>query len=218
MNSDHGPIDFDELAQRLIAACPVALPAPPKPTLSRATWLADRAEALRAGRWGLDAIDPVRADRLRDVPALSHVRRFRDVPPGDPKSILVLLGGTGCGKTTASAWLAADVGGSRPGLVRAGELERAGRYDRELAAWILDRTLLVVDDLGVEYQDGRGAFRSLLDELIDVAYSHRRKMVITSNLDEQGIADRVGARIWSRFAVSAEIVHCGSVDLRRGRP
>lgn len=210
--------DFDAIAQRLIAACPVERPEPPKPSLSRAAWLADRAEILRAGRWGLDAIDPIRADRLREVPALAHARRFRDVPAGDPRSILLLLGGTGAGKTTATAWLAAEVGGSRPGLVRAGELERAGRYDRELAGWILDRTLLVVDDLGVEYQDSKGAFRSLLDELIDVAYSHRRKMVITSNLDEQGIADRVGARIWSRFAVSAEIAHCGGVDLRRGRP
>ena len=210
--------DLNAIAQRLIAACPVELPEPPKPTLNRATWLADRAEVLRVGRWGIDAIDPVRADRLRDVPALAHVRRFRDDPPGGPKSILLLLGGVGAGKTTATAWLAAEVGGSRPGLVRAGELERAGRYDRELAAWIQDRTLLVVDDLGVEYQDSKGAFRSLLDELIDVAYAHRRKMVITSNLDEQGIADRVGSRIWSRFAVSAEIAHCGGVDLRRGRP
>lgn len=208
--------DFEEIAQRLIAKLPP--PAPPAltaedPASARRRWLGDRAQVLLEGQFPARVVDDVRADRLATTPALAHARDFRAAPVGD-QHILVLLGGTGTGKTTAAAWLASEVGGSRPGLVRSGALERAGRYDRELAEWVTSRTLLVIDDLGVEYQDGKGAFRSVLDELIDVAYGARRRLVITSNLDAAGVADRVGERIWSRLCAAAKLANCGARDLR----
>lgn len=219
MNANHNHFDgdFGELASRLIAACPVELPQAPAPAPDRRAWLADRCELLRAGGFSARAIDDVRADRLAITEALRHATAYRDTPGGARKSILVLLGGVGCGKTTAAAWLASEVGGSRPGLVRAGQLERAGRYDRDLDAWVMERTLLVIDDLGVEYQDSRGAFLSVLDDLVDAAYGNRRRLVVTSNLDHQGLADRLGERIWSRFCDGAQIVHCGAADLRSAR-
>ena len=185
-------------AQRLIAACPVERPAPPLPSLSRRTWLADRAEILRAGRWGLDAIEPVREDRMRDVPALSHVRRFRDVPAGDPRSILLLLGGTGAGKTTATAWLAAEVGGSRPGLVRAGEPIEAFHGHRQVVAgterllrWAVeapDRTFIAKrlpsgEWRRITYAHALDYARRIGQGLIDRGLSAERPLMILSEND-----------------------------------
>lgn len=207
--------DFEAIAQRLIGRMPAppASPPPEDPAAIRRRCLGDRAQALLDGRFPARIVDDVRADRLTTTPALAHARAFRVSPVGD-QHILVLLGGTGTGKTTAAAWLASEVGGSRPGLVRSSALERAGRYDHELAEWVSSRTLLVVDDLGVEYQDSKGAFRSVLDELIDVAYGARRRLVVTSNLDAAGVADRVGDRIWSRLCAAAKLANCGVRDLR----
>ena len=224
--NDNDHTDFGAIAAGLLARMPAPAPppAPEDPAVVRRRWLGDRAQVLLEGGFPPRVVDPVRADQLAEVPALEHARAFRAPPPGppgppeSPKHILVLLGGVGAGKTTAAAWLAAEIGGSRPGLVRSGALERAGRYDRELAEWVTSRTLLVIDDLGAEYLDGRGAYRSILDELIDVAYGARRRLIVTSNLDVTGIADRVGERIWSRFCAAAVFASCGALDLRVSPP
>ena len=175
--------------------------------------LENRLEVLRDGNFPERAIDRCRADDPGDTPALHQTRQFalqRD------RTVLVLLGGTGCGKTTAATWAAREVGGGRPGFIRAETLERRGRYDHECASWVERRSLLVVDDLGVEYLDGKGAFASLLDGLVDDFYSNRRRLVITSNLDPAGLRARLTDRIWSRICEAATVASCGSVDLRRG--
>lgn len=217
--NDHDHTDFAAIAAGLLARMPAAAPppTPEDPAVVRRRWLGDRAQVLLEGQFPARIVDDVRVDQLATTPALAHARDFRAAPVGD-QHILVLLGGTGAGKTTAAAWLAAEVGGSRPGLVRSGALERAGRYDRELAEWVTSRTLLVIDDLGAEYLDGRGAYRSILDELIDVAYGARRRLIVTSNLDIAGVADRVGERIWSRFCAAAVFAACGALDLRVNPP
>ena len=91
MNDHH---NFDEIAARLIASLPDELHAPAAPAQSRAQYLADRAELLRAGGFPAVAIDAVRADGMRDVPAMSHAVRYRAQTPGVPPTVLVLLGGT----------------------------------------------------------------------------------------------------------------------------
>lgn len=207
---------FGALSARLIAtasARPIA-PAPVvDPATARRAWLGDRAQALLDGGFPPIVVDPLRSDALLATPALECARSFL----AGSSTMLLLIGGTGTGKTTAGAWIAREAGGSRPGLVRSTALERAGRYDHAHADWLTARTLLVLDDLGVEYIDAKGAFLSLLDELIDKAYGHRRRLVITTNADEQTIADRVQERIWSRISEAATIVRCGDVDLRRAR-
>lgn len=207
--------DYTAELERLHALCDRrVVPLEPKrdPAEARRVWLADRAQALLEGDFPPRCVDPVRADvPAIATPAMGWARKFL---AQSRLSILVLLGGTGAGKTTAGAFVAREVGGSRPGLIRATALERAGRYDRERADWIESRTLLVVDDLGVEFKDGKGAFLSLLDELMDVAYGHNRRIVLSANLDQQGLADRVEDRIWSRISESALIGACGDLDLR----
>lgn len=183
------------------------------PAEQRRRYLSDAADALRVGDFPPRLVAVLQADRLRDTPALGHARAFA----GSDKTLLTLVGGTGSGKTLAAAWVAQELGGGRPGFIRSGRLERAGRYDRELQAWLDSRTMLVIDDLGVEYLDGKGAYLSVLDELVDVAWGRRARLVLTSNLDAKALAERVGERIWSRIADVGVVGGCGATDLRRAR-
>lgn len=185
---------------------------PAQATDDRARWLSDRHMALLAGKFPALAIDRAKRDDFRPTVAMAKAREF--ATSGRP--ILVLLGGVGTGKTNAATWLAREIGGARPGLVRSTALERRGRYDRDHDEWVSSRTFLVVDDLGVEFLDGKGAFLSLLDELVDVAIGDGRRLMLTANLSRQDLADRVQARIWSRVCESGMVADCGRDDLRRG--
>lgn len=209
----------DELA-RIFGALDRKFDAEPAPTspedpaVARRRWLADRAQTLLAGRFGLREVDRCRTDDLPPTPALEHARQFlaqRDRP------VLVLLGGVGCGKTTAACWVAREDGGSRPGMLPSTTMERRGRYDGDYSSWVDERTMVVLDDLGVEPLDGRGYFAALVDELVDAAYRNRRRLVITSNITVESMRDRIGARAASRLAETAMVGACGDVDLRRVR-
>jgi hypothetical protein len=206
---------------------------------------AKRAAYLR----GDDARFPVLAVEhallASDTLALAHVRKFA---AGD-RGALVLMGGVGAGKTTAATEYALEHGGSAPGFVRASELEARGRYadrdspkdgqlrDRDIRAWLRTRTMLVIDDLGAEYLDGKGAFRSLLDETLDLFYGDKKRLIITTNLktkraaidpkkpppkgtppEEPQLAERYGARVMSRLFEVGMRGECGNIDLRRPQP
>lgn len=142
------------------------------------------------------------------------------------KTVLVLAGGTGAGKTSAAAWVALEAGGLSPAFVRATELEARGRYDKALRTWLRGRSMLVIDDLGVEVLDDRGVFRSLLDEIIDTFYGNKRRVVITTNLlakrkvlgnadEEPQFLERYGERVASRLRECGRWADCGALDLRR---
>lgn len=223
----------------------------------------DRAELLihtegqagsrcRFPRWAVESA--LSADI--DTAALKHSRKFIDSAirarlaaderrlgersdepaPPEPKRILVLAGGTGGGKTTATAWLSLKGADRLPGFIRASELERRGRYDKELRAWVQERTSLVIDDIGAEVLDGKGVFRSFLDEIVDDFYSSKRRLIFTTNLKpkitddykrecaaagrdpEPQFRERYGDRVRSRVVQIGEWAECGSVDLREERP
>lgn len=159
---------------------------------------------------------------LADTRAMAHVRLFVQLP----KRILVLAGGVGAGKTTAATWVALKGQDPRPAFVRIATLARGGLHDRKLSEWLDDATSLVIDDVGAEYLDGKGAFRSLLDEVVDRFYSDRRTLVMTTNLrPKRGAADeqeqfleRYGDRVWSRLTEAGVWGDCGARDLRGVRP
>lgn len=58
---------------------------------------------------------------------------------------------------------------------------------------------LVIDDLGVEYTDERGAFLSKLDYLLDSRYSEERPTIITTNLDLASFSRRYTERVVDRI-------------------
>lgn len=159
-----------------------------------------------------------------DTTAMRRARAFVELAHhGLRKRLLVLAGGVGVGKTTAATWVALKGQDPRPGFIRISELERRGRYDRELGKWLQDKTSLVIDDVGAEFLDGKGAFRSLLDEIIDTFYSNKRTLVMTTNLrpirkgddEPEQFKERYGDRVWSRLSQLGEWGDCGTKDLRR---
>lgn len=205
----------------------------------------------RFPRWAVENAQNVSLDTL----AMRHSREFLaksgqafaagtrrflgerdsdDEPPRDPARILVLAGGTGGGKTTAAAWIALKGDDALPGFILASELERRGRYDKDLRTWLPERTSLVIDDLGAELLDGKGVFRSWLDEIFDAFYSSKRRLVITTNLKtriddahrdacradgtepEPQFRERYGDRVRSRFMQVGMWAQCGNVDIRIG--
>lgn len=134
------------------------------------------------------------------------------------KPVVVLAGGTGSGKTLAACDLisrALRVGkGAR--FVASGELSRTSRYSKRDVDALREVYLLVIDDLGVEYNDGKGAFQSLLDELLSSRIANNKPTVITTNLQLRGGAfrTRYGDRIASRLA-RGYAYETNEEDLRR---
>jgi DNA replication protein DnaC len=173
---------------------------------------ARRIAALTEGRFPPRLIEAIARDR-RKTPALEHADAFLR----SDKTVLVLVGGTGAGKTFAGLFVAHEAGGPRPGFVRSPTLERIGRYNHEHQAWLESRTSLVLDDLGAEYMDGKGAYLSLLDELVDKAWGDKSKLVITSNMEGLALRQRLGDRVWSRICDVGAVGACGAEDLRRLR-
>lgn len=207
----------------------------------------------RFPRWAVENAQSVRIETL----AMLHSRRFLaaaeqesaagarrmlgerdddDGPPREPSRILVLAGGTGAGKTTAAAWIALKGDDTMPGFILASELERRGRYDKDLRSWLPERSSLVIDDLGAELLDGKGVFRSWLDEIVDAFYSSKRRLILTTNLKakitdehraecaeqkidpEPQFRERYGDRVRSRIFQVGQWAGCGNTDLREVAP
>lgn len=151
---------------------------------------------------------------------------------------LLLLGDPGTGKSLAAArWLlqpAADLArwglpeaeggtfyppsGYRPVWRSARSLARVKQYDELEVSELIKPPRLVIDDLGVEYQDAKGFLLSLIDEI--VTERHRRDLptVLTGNLSGEEFAERYGARIVDRIKGSGRLVACVGDSFRGASP
>lgn len=115
--------------------------------------------------------------------------------------ILVLSGLVGTGKTVAAcrvSWMRMVDDYGPYSFTRAADLAMIGRYGEEREA-LLKCTHMIVDDLAAEYLDKSGSFLVDLDHLVDITYSNRRHMVITTNLGRARFAERYGQRITDRL-------------------
>jgi len=152
------------------------------------------------------------------------------------EDICILLGAPGTGKTIAAVarvheylfdvanWSKHDpreyqtrpyFRRPRPIWRTAGQLARIDHYKQAEIDRVGKVPLLVIDDLGAEFNDSKGFFASLLDEVIDLRYSSRRSTIITSNLAAPGFAARYGVRIVDRIREGGRFVGCGAESLRR---
>lgn len=157
--------------------------------------------------------------------------RFMGSPSNDPVDtlamqavklaqgeMLVLSGGTGCGKTAAACWWLYQVQNDllcQSLFITGARLSRMSRFDEEVMAGVFGAHRLVIDDLAVEYADEKGFFRSLLDEIINERYANKRQTVITTNVDVDTFRVRCGERIADRIREAGQFVSLGNPSLRR---
>jgi DNA replication protein DnaC len=111
--------------------------------------------------------------------------------------LLVLSGQRGAGKTVAAAWWALRQSCAVE-FVTAERFVTTSSFDGARDRWT-EADALVLDDLGVEYQDAKGASASALDALVNEYYSRGRPLVVTTNLGRDEFKARVGERIADRI-------------------
>lgn len=138
--------------------------------------------------------------------------------PSQPRTILVLAGGVGVGKTVAAAWGCAFHRGQ---MVKALDLLRAGMFPDDPGFWpsMHRAPLLAVDDLGSEPLDGKGYGHALVADLFDRRYDAGRKTIVTTNLSSEQFkgryGDGAGRRLWDRLREVGTWVDLGGGSLRK---
>jgi DNA replication protein DnaC len=133
--------------------------------------------------------------------------------PERQRTILVLSGPPGCGKTVAAAWWALRRTDA-PTFIRASAFAASSRYDRETRKALLKASALVLDDLGAEYADANGSHIVDLDELVDTFYGDRKPLLITTNCDNTRFTERYGERVIDRIRECGDFVGAGVKSMR----
>jgi hypothetical protein len=139
-------------------------------------------------------------------------------------SVLVALSGApGLGKTVAALWWLLRARPARANVSRAARfvsapaLARVRRYSDDQMSDLLRARALVIDDLGVEFDDEKGAFRSLLDEVTNARYAAEFPTLITTNLPSKRFVARYGERLVDRIREAGEFVALTGESMRRRR-
>lgn len=163
---------------------------------------------------------------LTTVTNTAAVESAREFISGS-RTLLVLAGGTGCGKTVAGC-VAIDEYLQRDGyrfrrvgrFVKAIDLVRAGTFDAEFWEGHERSPLLVIDDLGTEPLDEKGWALANLAALIDKRYDACRKTILTTNLDVARFKARYcndGGRLADRIREAGAFIEFDGKSLR-GQP
>lgn len=152
-----------------------------------------RSQALLEAGFPRRAVtESMRADEGR-----SALARIKAWDPSE-RSVLVISGDKGCGKTVAATWWSRRQVFT-PRFLRASTFAASSRYDSDARSAWLSAPALVLDDLGTEFLDSSGSFLVDLDELIDVFYGDQRPLIVTTNLKIDQFKARYGARIEDRM-------------------
>ena len=171
--------------------------------------------------WGipLKDIEAIGTGHLRETAATRILAAFAE---DRTTELLVLSGPVGCGKTTAAAqWLCRAreapswLETQPPLFLPVAQFERTSRYSAQAMSRMERARALVLDDLGAEYLDDKGAFVALLDSLIDARYRDLRPTVITTNLHASQFAARYGERTVDRIRERGRFVELAGESQRR---
>lgn len=134
---------------------------------------------------------------------------------------LLLLGATGTGKTHLSLAIAKQVTeqgynvvyGSIQPLLRKLESEHFGRAEGDSEAQLIDCDLLILDDLGMEFDS---AFtRACLYNILNARLLEGKPTIISTNLSHSAIKERYGEQIASRITGGFEPLLCVGDDIRQ---
>lgn len=154
---------------------------------------------------------------LRETRSMQLVKRW--LTTHNPPPVLVLHGGTGCGKTVAAGYVIAFTGGrfrsaARLARVFAANFGAPAEEQDELLTW----STLVIDDLGGEANPE--ILASALLEVLDVRQGGRRMTLITTNLDRDLVIERYrNERLASRLSDPRVVSWCADSgpDLRKAK-
>lgn len=154
---------------------------------------------------------------VTDTDSLDHGKvAMRQLGDLGQNEVLVLSGSTGTGKTVAAVtwlWRHRALPG---GFMRASAFAAASSFDGALRTnWAHLWRVMVLDDLGAEYADNKGAFVSRAEEVFDHYVADGRGLVVTTNLSPADILTRYGERLASRLV--GRIRPASGEDLRRRR-
>lgn len=148
-----------------------------------------------------DAAELVNTDKLEPTRALERVRSWWEQRHDKGATfVLVLVGGTGVGKTVAAAWALRE-SGAESSYVKAAHLASLHRVafsemQREWDALVRHSPLLVIDELGAgERNDDRA--RAALHDAIDERQG--RPTLIISNVGGEEISEYLDARTIDRL-------------------
>lgn len=160
----------------------------------------------RALRYVFDA-QPLETEALKALQdALSPIKQLPALPP----TLVVLSGGVGCGKSCAAAWWLSQAEGA---WVPASELAKHGS-DPAIPER-LKAPRVVLDDLGMEYLDGKGFAQATLDGVINHRHEQLLPTVITTNLGMDEFKARYGPRVADRIRESGRWLVIAAPSLRR---
>ena len=164
---------------------------------------------------GLREIDAtLEADK--DTEAKLAVERWLETD----KSVLVLLGGPGTGKTVAACLALLRLRSQRfrdndARFVRAGDFARRSYFAQEVYEQDKHAHTLVLDDLGEEQNSS--TFLASLDDVLSFRISAKVRTIITSNLSLESFKERFakpGSRLESRISAYGKVHRCGQEDIR----
>lgn len=132
---------------------------------------------------------------------------------------LLLLGGVGCGKSTAAghfAYTQALDWQSLPIWARAVEASRMSAFgdtaEARFAAW-RECSLLVLDDLGTELVTP--TWQQALDDILDYRYQQSARTILPTNLSAEEFKKRYGERISDRIREGGTVRELASKSMRR---
>lgn len=178
----------------------------------------ERRQLLARG-FPLKAVRQV-GEGVSETEAITTVRRFL----GSQRRLLVVSGGRGVGKTLAASWWAMQAHPAPPEVVctpgrfiDAPSLSRWPRYDDDRMAQLECARALVLDDLGLEFDDKSGAFISLVDGLINARYAAMLPTLVTTNMRASDFRARYGERVADRIREVGSFVEIAGASLRGGR-
>lgn len=154
-------------------------------------------------------------DGYSDTPCVALVRGWLDARKSSPKAwkpILVILGGTGIGKTVAGAWAFTRYGGGTYTKSRQLTIAHRSMFGENEAAWrnMCRAGFAFLDDIGRESDEHSiAATEDFIDE------RQGRPTIITSNLTRADLLARYGGRVASRLAESGVIQWVKDRDRRQ---
>lgn len=187
----------------------------------------DRLDALVAAGIPKRAVRLIMFGELSETPAMQSAREFM----ASDDTALVLLGPSGVGKSVAASWLAAasvdyiiggrpqpEQGGFNMGptamFASASDISRISMYDAKPMKALETVKYLVVDDLGVEFNDKGGSFLSRFDSIFNHRYGNELTTVITSNLTAEDFKSRYGERTVDRIREAGSFIGLDGESLR----